>query len=309
MSDNLNTFNTFISNFRNDVLDYEYSFDSVGNLFFTDQNVVFNQTFLKISSSNFNYDDNALSNFYDLTFSEFTEQPVSSSIDYSSLVDSLNDQIQSLQDQLATAGVDANIISDLITNASSSKDIIISLRILLGQGTTTDDFSTDFPYLPLNAPSTTSNIVSPSIEPITSSTTITSSVNPNPLSIFDLNGDLMLETNEIKNIQKQYKIGNPVLLNTLGRTDNTKPLTASDLQLIINIFYANVDKINTKETLLSKFNTNGNGMLSAANIKLIKQQYKIGNPIVTSFSTDGKKTLSNIELLSLEKAILSGSAS
>lgn len=302
MSDNLNKFNVDISSFRNDSLIYVYSFDSVGNLFFKDSGEIFNQTFLKKNNFNYSYDETKLSQFYTLDFEEFLPGAASDapSVDFSALVSSLNDQVQSLQDQLFAVGIDSAVVADLIANSNNARDVIISLRILLGQGTTEADFSEEFPYLPLNAPAPATGSREPIVFP-TESAQISPS---NPLAIFDLNSDFILDKKEIKNIQQQYKIGNPVLLDTLKRKDNTLPLSKTDLQFIIDTFYRNVAKIETKTSLLSKFDVDGNFMLSKKEIKTLKKQYKIGNPVVTSFNTDGKKGLSKTELLTLERAIL-----
>jgi hypothetical protein len=305
MTDNLNKFNVEIASFRNNNLDYVYSYDSIGNIFIKDSSEVFNQIYLKKPAVNYVYDNEKLSHFYSLEFEEYPSQDIlqSATIDYSSLVLSLNDQIQALQDQLTATGVDAGVISDLIANASDARSVIIQLRIMLGQGETEADFSDVFPYLPLNQ-------IDPSLGPRTPIVYPTGSdliKRVNPLSVFDLNGDFMLDQKEIKNIQQQYKIGNPILLDTLKRTTNKIPLTKTDLQYIIDTFYKNVAKIETKSSLLARLDANGDDMLSRREIRTLRQQYNIGNPVVTTFNVDGKKGLSNAELLALQRGIISGS--
>ena len=70
MSD-LNKFGYEINSFRNGTLDYEFSFNSVGNLFFKKNSDVFNQQFLKLIVSNLEYDDDKISKIYNLEFEEF----------------------------------------------------------------------------------------------------------------------------------------------------------------------------------------------------------------------------------------------
>ena len=70
MSD-LNKFGNEVDFFRNGTLKYEFSFNSIGNLFFKENSSILNQQFLKLMVSNLEYDDDKISKIYNLEFEEF----------------------------------------------------------------------------------------------------------------------------------------------------------------------------------------------------------------------------------------------
>lgn len=129
---------------------YDYQFDEGGNLVFNSSSADFNQHFLSIPLANYKYENVKINSFYDLGFKEFipTTTEVTASTVVSPEVTQLQAENQQLQDKLTALTViaDANQTeSDIL----ATKQVILSLRIQLGQGTSERDFSTVFPYQPI----------------------------------------------------------------------------------------------------------------------------------------------------------------
>jgi hypothetical protein len=132
---------------------FSYRFDEVGNVILNPSSSIFQQHFIDIPLSNVNYDNTKITSFYDVEFTEFTK-PVSANIS-SSVPTDVMDQINNLTDQNAQLTDRLNNLiaqSELDNSAANQqlvRDIILPLRIQLGQGTSAADFQTDFPYLPI----------------------------------------------------------------------------------------------------------------------------------------------------------------
>jgi len=289
----INTFGPEITKFRNNDLEYIYSFNSAGNLSFS-YSGSFNQVYLMVSGSRFGYDDSNINKLLDISFSEFSdtsEESTVSSIDYKSIADQLNDQVLNLQSLLLASQQNSSSLEDYVSQINRDEATIIALRISLGQGKTVNDFSTVFPYLPLVSGSVNSSGSLSNNSPATASIS-------NPLASLDSNGDGMLSTKEIRQIPILYRT-NPVLQNLIAKRHNGKaPKTLSkiDLDYIVRTFYMYVDQTtytNTKissnitDTLLKKFDINGNKLLDKTDLKLIKQQFKVANPVLTQFASTG----------------------
>ena len=134
--------------------DYTYQLDGGGNLLINEQSLNFNQHYISIPINNTNYNISKIETFYPIEFTEFIS-PVTSSI-ISQSVDNLNLQ---LSQSLATNAVLMTQLDSLIMSQQSNTDaavisasqqIIVGLRISLGQGKTVSDFSSAFPYLPIS---------------------------------------------------------------------------------------------------------------------------------------------------------------
>jgi hypothetical protein len=132
---------------------YNYKFDEVGNQILNPSSSVFQQNYISLPTTDYIYDESKIMSFYDVRFQEFQPAPkTGSSMNLpQEIIDQVNQLTQQnmvLQNQLDTMVADSEYVS---TSADKQviKDIIISLRIQLGQGTTTSDFYTDFPYLPI----------------------------------------------------------------------------------------------------------------------------------------------------------------
>ena len=139
----LNKFNKEISGFRNGTLEYEYSFNSVGNLFFKRSSEVFNQSFLKIPVENFEYDVRKIGELYSLKFEEFSESPPET--DRNSVVSELERTVEELRLKLKVES-DDSVQDRLTSEVLASKDLIIQMRISAGEGRFPEEFSDEFPY-------------------------------------------------------------------------------------------------------------------------------------------------------------------
>ena len=145
-------FSVQIANYKN-YGTYIYKFDSVGNELLNPSSSIFQQVYFSLPFANVEYDKSKLLSFYDPTFTEFI--PITSSIQTlvfpQEAIDEINaityDNLQ-LQNKLQ-ALVNASEQNTSSADISMIKNIIISLRIQLGQGTSVSDFYTTFPYNPI----------------------------------------------------------------------------------------------------------------------------------------------------------------
>jgi len=133
---------------------FSYKFDDVGNVILNPSSSIFQQFYIALPLTVVNYNNTKLTSFYDVTFTEFTP-PASGSMAKSlpnDVVDQINDlqtQNDDLQNRLNTLIAESEL-DNSAANVELVKDIIVALRIQLGQGTTTNDFQTSFPYAPLS---------------------------------------------------------------------------------------------------------------------------------------------------------------
>ena len=133
---------------------YNYRFDEVGNVILNPSSSIFQQNYLSIPLSNINYNNDKISSFYDITFTEFA-QPVKTNVTASTsieIIDQLNSvtiKNQELQNRLDTLILE-NEQNNSAASIQSVRDIIIPLRIQLGQGFSSANFQSEFPYLPLS---------------------------------------------------------------------------------------------------------------------------------------------------------------
>jgi len=186
-------FSIEISNYKN-YGTYIYKFDDVGNELLNPSSSIFQQVYFVLPFGNVVYDNSKIALFYDPTFKEFVPQTGSESVSVfpQEAIDQINvitaDNIE-LQNQLLSL-IGNSEQNSSAADASLVKNIIISLRIQLGQGTTTSDFDTVFPYMPIPVElrdSTTSVQVVPSsatstIQPtILTTTSITSNSEQPPI--------------------------------------------------------------------------------------------------------------------------------
>lgn len=131
---------------------YTYKFDKVGNNTFVSSSSDFSQVYLSVPLSNVVYNNSRVKMLYTSLFEEFIPNPP---IEITSSIDTLQQQLNIIQNENDTL---KNQLTDAIqqTNESSgssllmqSKQIIIGLRIALGQGRVEANFSPTFPYVPL----------------------------------------------------------------------------------------------------------------------------------------------------------------
>jgi len=134
---------------------YNYKFDTIGNEIINPSSSIFEQVYFRLPLTNYTYNNYKIQSFYNTEFTQFIPILNSSSISSSfpqEAIDQINSityQNMQLQNQLQT------IISNSEVNSGSAdvqsiKNIIVMLRIQLGQGNNYNDFDTVYPYLPLS---------------------------------------------------------------------------------------------------------------------------------------------------------------
>jgi hypothetical protein len=145
-------FSTDIVQFQTDGT-YEYEFDDQGNLHFNSSSANFSQVYLALPLTNVVYNESKISQFYDPTFIEFIPATTASAITVS--VDDLQAQLGVVEQENITlkSQLDDFIAQNQVTSAASDsqavQQVILELRIALGQGRVASSFSTTFPYAPL----------------------------------------------------------------------------------------------------------------------------------------------------------------
>ena len=147
----INKFGEEVQKFRNGVLNYTYSFNSVGNLFFKSNSKQFNQQFLKVDIKNLEYNNTKLLKLYPIEFEEFVinndNVPLqSTSNEQSSKISDLENQVVDLQSQLEVANQSLSQKDKTDAQVMAARDVIIQLRISNGQGKDPSQFSDRFPY-------------------------------------------------------------------------------------------------------------------------------------------------------------------
>jgi hypothetical protein len=135
---------------------YNYNFDSVGNLTFNTGSAVFNQVYLAFPLSNISYNNSKIQAFYDVNFDEFIPQSAAATSSLSASADVLQTQLEVVQQQNVDLQSQLNdFIAQSEVSSSAASDmaiqqVILELRIALGQGRVDSDFTDTFPYTPLN---------------------------------------------------------------------------------------------------------------------------------------------------------------
>lgn len=141
--------NTFDSNIKNFLLtgEFENNIDDLGNIHLNTEPLYANEKYIGFYLKNYIYDKEKIESLYDININEFSipeitgKENTSTSEDISTLTIENNQ----LKEQLNSA-----ISSSLSTNGGlldAAKDVIVNLRIKLGEGTSNDDFSDSFPYI------------------------------------------------------------------------------------------------------------------------------------------------------------------
>lgn len=142
-----------VANFKN-YGTYNYQFDNVGNLILNPSSSIFQQVYFALPLGTYVYNNSKVLSFYDPVFTEFV--PTTSSTSTASVfpqeaidqINAITSQNQQLQGQLLSLINSSQMDSGSADN-QAIKNIIIGLRIQLGQGSTTSDFQNIFPYLPV----------------------------------------------------------------------------------------------------------------------------------------------------------------
>jgi hypothetical protein len=147
-------------NFKQDISNftrfgtYNYQFDEVGNEILNPSSSIFQQNYFSFSLTDLNYDQQKILSFYNPTFTEFIKPVTQSDSASVSLID-VQQQLATAQSENSQLQIQLNeliALSDQSSNSAnqqSVKDIIIGLRIQMGQGKVVGDFNSNFPYAPL----------------------------------------------------------------------------------------------------------------------------------------------------------------
>jgi hypothetical protein len=144
-------FSKEISDFRSGILDYSYSFNSVGNLVFKDGAKKFNESFFKVPVKNFEYNQKNIKELYNLDFEEFKSvKGEAKSAPESVDVSSYKKQIVDLKAAISSSSNSTDEYFRLKSELKAHRDTIIKLRINAGEGNTDEDFSGEFPFYPKN---------------------------------------------------------------------------------------------------------------------------------------------------------------
>jgi hypothetical protein len=145
-------FSQQITNFQNNGV-YNYQFDEAGNEVLNPSSSVFQQNYISFPTVIYNYDNSKILSFYDPTLTEFQPTIPTGSVPTLSqdIIDQINEITQNnqiLQNRLDEM-VAASEIDSTSADLQAIRDIVLSLRIKLGQGGNSSDFDSEFPYLPI----------------------------------------------------------------------------------------------------------------------------------------------------------------
>ena len=138
--------------------DIQPNVDMYGNLNLISGSTVISASIIGFPLEKQIYDVNYIRNYYITNFTEFTVLPVSSSITPNNQVADLQSTLQTTQDQLNLTTIQLNNVlsknsqlGGLQAEQSASMALAISLRIQLGQGSSSGDFQSNYPWLPINS--------------------------------------------------------------------------------------------------------------------------------------------------------------
>jgi len=132
---------------------FTYRFDEAGNVILNPSSSIFQQNYISLPLTNVNYNDNKIASFHDSTFTEFVKPESSTNVsnipsDIADQINSLESQNQNLKTQLDEL-ISQNELNSSAATLQAIKDIILGLRIQIGQGLSSTDFESSFPYLPI----------------------------------------------------------------------------------------------------------------------------------------------------------------
>lgn len=132
---------------------YTYSFDKYGNILLNASSSVFSQHYLSLPINNFLYNNKKIESFYETEFTEFLPQPdASASVSLEIQVQEQNESMSKLEqenavlrDQLKNVIAEAEV-NGALAEQEAIRQVIVDLRLSLGEGNTEEDFQTEFPY-------------------------------------------------------------------------------------------------------------------------------------------------------------------
>lgn len=134
--------------------EYNYKLDESGNVIANSSSAIFEYNYLALPLNNFVYDNKSIVSYYGTDFSEFFPTPKIEEIqqkqEYNAALDNtkkLEEENQNLKNQLNDLIKSSESNSNVAQN-EATKQVILDLRISLGQGKEERDFSKEFPYTP-----------------------------------------------------------------------------------------------------------------------------------------------------------------
>jgi hypothetical protein len=139
----------FIDKFKKDG-EYSYSPDKYNNFIFDINYSSYLNKYLSIDLHEIQYKNNKINMLFNTDFEEFVPE--------SEMPEEMNEnlnKISNLENENSLLKNELNnLISEIEDNSSeanqiATKDVILELRKLLGQGRVDSDFSEDFPYMPI----------------------------------------------------------------------------------------------------------------------------------------------------------------
>jgi hypothetical protein len=130
---------------------YTYKYDSVGNFLFDGSSTDFSRVHLSLPLLNIKYNNTKIVAFQKPVFEEFVPSTVITPTNTEELQQQLNvvsDENISLKQQLDSL-VSNSEVNSKDADSMAMKQVILELRIRLGEGRFDSDFSADFPYMPI----------------------------------------------------------------------------------------------------------------------------------------------------------------
>jgi len=130
---------------------YEYKFDEVGNVIANSSSLEFSYNYLALPLLNSVYDVESIKSYYDINFTEFVpiqeeeiQVETTETQQQNSQLTEENTQLRATIDEL----IESSESDSSVARDEAVKNVIIELRIALGEGKEEKDFSIDFPYTP-----------------------------------------------------------------------------------------------------------------------------------------------------------------
>jgi len=125
---------------------FDNNLDDVGNLNLNTDPMQINEQYVGFSLSNYVYNNEKIEQLYDVTITEFNIPNSIVSVLSNDNFDKIAQENEILKTQLNSFISSSNENNSSAT-VDAAKDIIIGLRIKIGEGTSIDDFESTFPYL------------------------------------------------------------------------------------------------------------------------------------------------------------------
>lgn len=142
----MNTFESEIKSFYTIGL-FENNLDESGNINLYVNPKQVNERYISFPIKNIMYDESKIETLYDVNIKEYNiPNKIESDSNKSSSNVELEEENVLLKEQLNSL-ISSNNLDSSAADVMASKDIIINLRIQLGQGKSEDDFSDAFPYI------------------------------------------------------------------------------------------------------------------------------------------------------------------